>query len=180
MAILPGQFNSDEYDDMGTFDAIPQEDCKDWFIMHIEDSSIKPTKKALDEAGIDAQDSYSDAELNSFSGLRLNLQFKVLAGKYKDRTVFNGLNIKNSNPQAVEISQKELATICRAVGRVNIQDSAELHGIPMRVKLGYKPANAQYDASNTFKNYEPHDGSPIESGSEATPSKPVGKKKLFD
>ena len=162
MAMLPGEFNSEDHDEMGTFDALPA----DWYIMMIEESDIKPTKKALD-----AHDGNADLPIEQYSGQRLNLKFKVLGGEFGDRTVFNGLNIKNPNPQAVEISQKELTSICRAVGKVSIKDSNELHGIPMKVKLGIKPASAQYDAQNTFKAYEKYDGAPIQAASSASPSK---------
>jgi len=171
MAMLPSQFNSEEHDDMGTFDALPAE----VYTMSIVDSNIKPTKKALEAAGGNA-----DLPVEQYSGLRLNLQFKIMGGEFDGRSVWNGLNIKNPNPQAVEISQKELATITRACGKVNVQDSAELHGIPLKVKLGIKPASAQYEAQNTFKSYEAHDGSPIQQAAAGDVKNPSGKKKLFN
>jgi hypothetical protein len=149
MAMLPSSFNSEQHDDMGSFEPIPVGD----YVLVIEDSELKPSKAALKDA-----DGNADLPLESYHSLRLNLKFKVVGGDYDGRIIFNGLNIKNPNAQAVEISQKELATICRAVGKVNIRDSAELHGIPMKGKVGIKAASAQYDAQNVIKSYAKFDG----------------------
>lgn len=170
MAKLPGSFNSEEHDDMGTFDALPAGD----YSAMISDSNIKPTKAALEENNGNA-----DLPISNYSGLRLNLTFKIMGGEFDGRTVFNGLNVKNPSAQAVEISQKELATICRAVGKVSVEDSTELHGIPLIIKLGIKPATAQYSEQNTFKGYERHTGA-IPQGAVASPTNSQKGKKLFE
>jgi hypothetical protein len=154
MAQLPSSFNSEQHDDMGSFDVIPIDE----YVAMIDDSSIKPSKKAVEDANGNA-----DLPLDSYHSLRLNFKFKVIGGEYDGRFVFAGLNIKNPNAQAVEISQKELATICRAAGKVTIGDSAELHNIPMVIKVGIKPASTQYEAQNVIKGYKPYDGTPIAS-----------------
>lgn len=178
MAMLPGSFNSEEHDDMDSYDIIPEGE----YVAMIDESTIKPTKKALEEAGNNA-----DLPLENYSGLRLNLRFKIMGGDYDGKYIFNGLNIKNPNPVAVEISQKELATICRAVGKVSIQDSAELHNTPMSIKVKVKPATAQYEAQNAIKSYEPFKGGSIPPatnkvagagvGGAASPNKPSGGQK---
>lgn len=175
MALLPGAFNSKEHDDMGSFEPIPAGE----YTAQIVESAIKPTKKALDE-----KNGNEELAMEAYSGLRLNLQFKVMGGEYDGSTVWVGLNIKNPNPQAVEISQKELATICRAVGKVSVQDSAELHGIPMLIKVAIKPASSQYDAQNVIKGYKAHTGAiPTSAVAPEPKSSDTGQrkgKKLFD
>jgi len=161
MAMLPGAFNSEEHEEMGTFEVLPA----DWYVSMIQESTIKPTKKALEE-----KNGNDELPADQYSGLRLNLKFKIMGGEFDGRTLFEGLNIKNPNAQAVEISQKTLTSICKAVGKVSINDSEELHGIPMKIKLGIKPASAQYDAQNTFKAFEKYDGA-VPSGTSGSKSK---------
>ena len=48
------------------------------------------------------------------------------------------LNLWNPNPQTVEIAQRELNSICHAVGKLRVADTEELHGIPMMVTLGFQ------------------------------------------
>lgn len=150
MAQLPSSFDSNKHDDMG-YDPIPNGE----YVAAITKSELKLT--------------------NDKQGQRLVLYFKVQEGKYKGRTLFTGLNIVNKSAQAVEIAQKELATICRACGRVKINDSDELHGIPMKVSVGTEPATAQYAAKNIITNYKRIDGAaPVSTGSSRAPKPEEG------
>jgi len=47
-----------------------------------------------------------------------------------------------------------LASICRAVGRTKINDSAELHKIPCIIKVKIRPAKGEYEASNDIVSYK--------------------------
>ena len=55
----------------------------------------------------------------------------------------------------VEIAQRELNSICHAVGKLRVADTEELHGIPMKVKLGFEKDNAE---RNEPKGYKPAAG----------------------
>ena len=139
MAELPAAFDSNQHDDMmGAFDAIPAEDCQQHFLAHVTASSIKDTQAK--------------------TGKYISLEITILEGKYKGRKVWTNLNIINPNPVAVEIAQKELATLCRACGKAQIQDTAELHGIPFLMKLKVVPARGDYPAKNEPCGYAPVDG----------------------
>lgn len=102
----------------------------------ITESEVKPTK-----AG---------------DGQFLNLKVEVIEGEYSGRIIFVILNLWNPNPKAVEIANRELATIVAAVGRPGAQDSAELHNIPMTVTVGIQEGQGQYGPSNRIKNYKPY------------------------
>jgi hypothetical protein len=68
----------------------------------------------------------------------LSLEFNIVGGgnnQFNGRKLFSNLNLFNPNPKAVEIANRELATICRAIGVMNIQDSSQLHNKPMVVKV---------------------------------------------
>jgi hypothetical protein len=51
------------------------------------------------------------------TGDRLNFTFKILAGEFKGRQLFVGLNLNHENEQANQISARELKSICDAVGK---------------------------------------------------------------
>jgi hypothetical protein len=87
----------------------------------------------------------------------INLEFEVQDGDQKGRHFWAMLNLWNSNEQAVQIAQRELNSICHAVGKLRIDDSEELHGIPMRVSLKVDD-NAQYGKQNRTTGYKPLNG----------------------
>jgi hypothetical protein len=140
MAELPDVFSVDEdTPKMKEFGLMPTV----WYLGHIKKSEIKKTK-----AG---------------TGLRLNLQVTIESSEednFKDddcknnnRIVFVGLNIKNPSAQAVEISQRELASICSACGVSDVEDSDELHDISFGFKLGIEKGNDGYEDKNVIKKY---------------------------
>jgi hypothetical protein len=79
---------------------------------------------------------------------------EVIEGQYAGRKVFDRLNLKNPNSVAVEIAQRSLSSICRAIGVTNPKDSSDLCDKPLMIKLAVKPADGQYSASNEIKGYE--------------------------
>ncbi|WRH62069.1 MAG: DUF669 domain-containing protein [Fuscovulum sp.] len=86
----------------------------------------------------------------------VNVEFEVMEGQAAGRRFWTMLNLWNSNQQAVEIAQRELNSICHAVGKLRVSSSEELHGIPMRVTLGQKTDS--YGTKNTVKGYAPMNG----------------------
>lgn len=136
---LPNSFVADG-DEMGSFDTIPS----DTYPFMIVKSEIALTKAAK-------------AAKNPALGQLLKMQAKIIAGEFKDRIVFIQLNIVNENEQAVEISNKELTSICKAVGKKSIKDSNEVHGIPFMGKIGIETdENGKYPDKNVFLGYGPY------------------------
>lgn len=68
-------------------------------------------------------------------GMRLNLTLQILSGKYQNRTVFDGLNVKNKSAAAEQIGKSQLKALCVAVNVPDPQTSEELHNKPFTVKL---------------------------------------------
>ncbi len=149
-----GSFDATQHDPTQSYDPIPAGKYRAMVV----DSEVKPTK-----AG---------------TGHLLKLTWEVLEGEYKGRKVFDNVNIDNPNPQAVEIAQKQLSAICRACGRLQISDSAEIHDIPCVIKVAVRPASGDYDAQNTIKAVEPVGAaSAAAHAAPAAASAPVGQKK---
>jgi hypothetical protein len=100
-------------------------------------------------------------------GQYLNLRVEIIEGEYQGRIIFVILNLWNPNPKAVEIANRELATIVAAVGKPGAQNSEELHNIPMTIKVGIQPGQGEYGPSNRIKNYLPY------SAQQAAPAAPI-------
>lgn len=136
------------------FDPIPG----GWYDAKITGSEVKPTKDG--------------------SGMRLNLTFEVIGGEFNGRKVFEGLNIKNKSEKAQQISQENLSAICHAVGVLNLVQSEQLHGHPMKIKVKVKPAVDGYEARNEIAaweniNHKTNGGTPG-AASAATTQRPSG------
>jgi hypothetical protein len=109
-----------------------------WYNLIIDESNAVPTK---------------DGNPNH---LRLVLRFSVMDGPHQGRKIFNGLNIRHTNIQTMEIANRELSSIAAAVGIPYVQDSQQLHNLPMkgRVKTRKDPTG-QYDDQSEIKSYKP-------------------------
>lgn len=106
-----------------------------WYDAKIDESEMKPTKDG--------------------SGAYLKLRFSIIGGKHNNQKVFQNLNLKNANPTAVEIAQKQLSAICHSVNVLQLQNSAQLHGIPLKIKVKVrKDPTGQYEDSNEISGYE--------------------------
>lgn len=131
MAKLPSAFNANDHEKMGDYSAIPAGEYE-----------AKITASESKESNNNPENHY------------WKLTFEVISGDYKGRKLFKNLNLVNTNPTAVEIANKELSTICEAVGKVAIKDTAELHGIPMKIKVKVTEATAKYPEGNDISYYE--------------------------
>ena len=81
-------------------------------------------------------------------GQYLWLELDVLEGPLAGRKLFDRLNLVNASAQTVEIAQRTLSAICHATGRLQVQDSDELHLIPMIADVTIKPPKNGYGESN--------------------------------
>lgn len=75
--------------------------------------------------------------------------------EYAGRKLFNNYNLENESAQAQEIGQKQFASLCRAIGVSDVEDSEELHlkGYTVRVALGRPSKDGQYPARAEIKRY---------------------------
>lgn len=143
MANLPGSFNTQGTEKMNDFSTIPAGE----YLASVVKSDVVLTKKAK-EAN------------NPNLGQLLKLQWKVLAGKYKGKILFTQINIVNENQQAVEIGEKEFATIRDALGVNNVTQTEQLHGIPALLTVGIE-SSANYPDKNVINFYKKADGADI-------------------
>lgn len=97
----------------------------------------------------------------------INLEWEVYDGDCKGRRFWSMLNLWNANATAVEIAQREFNSICHAVGKLKVQDTEELHSIPMRVTLGQRKQDG-YDPQNIIKAIKPMNAAPTTSAPPVT------------
>lgn len=116
--------------DQGIGDPLPT----GWYNVQMDESEMKPTQDG--------------------TGAYLKVRFSVLDGQYQGRKVWEQLNLRNNNPQTVEIAQKQLSAICHAVGVLKPAKSEELHGKPLKIRVGQKKAEGGYDAGNRIMAYK--------------------------
>lgn len=135
MPKLPNSFKPKEHDDMKDFSLLPKDD----YLCAIKKSEMKPTQSN--------KDGDTDNEM-------LAMEAHILEGKFKDRILFINLNLVNESEQAVEISNEELGTLCRACGiDEEIDDSDELHGIPFIASVYIKKGKKDRSDSNEISMY---------------------------
>lgn len=84
-------------------------------------------------------------------GQYLWLMLDILEGPHQGRKVFDQLNLVNSNPTTVEIAQRTLSAICHATGKMQVNDSEELHLIPMTIQVTVKPPRDGYAEKNAIR-----------------------------
>jgi Protein of unknown function (DUF669) len=126
------------------------------YVVQIVTSEMRPTKDGM--------------------GQLLWLELDVLEGEFAGRKLFDRLNLVNANPTTVEIAQRTLSAICHAVGKMQVDDSEQLHLIPLMADVKVQPPKNGYDASNTLR-YMPLDQQRPAPRPVASPARPAAAAK---
>ena len=125
------------------------------------DFTVNPNEVESDGYDLLPQDEYvaiieeSDYKANSNnSGKMLKLTYQIIEGNFKGQKLWENLNLEHPSAQAVEISRKALNSILLAVGIDGLKDSAQLHNIPMTIKVGVKGKETDtYGIQNVIKKH---------------------------
>lgn len=114
------------------------------------------------------------AENSARTGHFLKLELTILDGDQAGRKLFDRLNLDNPNQTAREIAERTLNAICVATGKMAVQQSEELHGIPMVIKVKVDPprtANGkEYGPSNSIGAYKARGGGVASFGGSPAPA----------
>ena len=87
------------------------------------------------------------------TGAYILLTFEVASGKYRRKWVREYLNLWNPNEQAVEIAQRKLGQLCKALGIEHLSDTDELLNRGVQAKIYTKPGSNGYEAQNAIGGY---------------------------
>lgn len=128
MAIL--NFNANEVEPSRELEPIPAGK----YVAVITDSEMKDTR-----AG---------------TGRYLQLEFEITDGEFAGRKVWARLNIENRNPEAVRMARADLSAICRAVNVLTPNDSADLHNLPLVIKVHCRKDKNTGEITNDIRGYE--------------------------
>lgn len=138
-SVFSGGFDASKVEPTTQFDPLP----KGKYLVIITASEVKDTKDR--------------------TGQYLQLTHEVIDGQYKGRKLWSRLNIRNRSKEAEDIAHRQLSGLCRATGVMNLQDSSQLHNIPViaDVKVskegdqnditGYASANGGAQQSGGFQ-----------------------------
>lgn len=149
MANLGGTYQADPNNVQGDYTPVPAGD----YLVQIDSSDIKDAKKP--------------------GNRYIQLDMVIMEGPEAGRKLTDRLNLWNDNQQAVDIAQRSLNALCVAVGKLSIEDSSELHGIPMIATVKVDPAKPYTDnngdqkpgsPSNSIRTYKPRSAAPAASG----------------
>lgn len=151
MADLRG-FDANNVEPAGDFEPIPAGK----YLAVITESEMKPTK-----AG---------------TGNYLQLTFQVIEGPYANRRLWARLNLDNTNETARKIAQGELSAICRAVGVLAPNDSAELHNLPLVIQVRCKKRNDTDEITNEIRGFATREASSEQPRQQASGTTPPWKR----
>jgi hypothetical protein len=87
------------------------------------------------------------------NGQYIKLRYDIVGPTHQGRVVFGNLSIRNPNPKAEEIGRQQLRDIMLAGGLKHLQDTDELVGISLEIKLEIRN-DPQYGASNEVKGHK--------------------------
>ena len=96
----------------------------------------------------------SEMKDSKSGGKFLEMEFQVVEGEHKGRSVWGRLNLKNANKTAEDIAKAELSAICHAVGIMKPQDSSDFHNKRLFVVVKLKERDDKPGVlSNEIKGY---------------------------
>jgi len=87
------------------------------------------------------------------NGQYIKLRYDIVGPTHQGRVVFGNLNIRNPNAKAEEIGRQQLRDIMLAGGLKRLQDTDELVGISLEIKLDIRN-DPTYGASNEIKAFK--------------------------
>ena len=131
MANLGQSFNTSEMPQGdNNFEPIPA----GWYTCTIGSAEIKDTK-----AG---------------TGQYIAIRYNVTGPTHEGRVIFGNINFRNPNPKAQEIGIQQLGDIMRGIGLASLEDTDQLIGGQLEIKVKISPPNNGYEASNDVSGFK--------------------------
>ena len=131
--------------------------------MPVSEKSYEPLPAGWYTASITA------AELKNTkagTGQYIAIRYDIIGPTHQGRIVFGNLNIRNPNATAEGIGRQQLGEIMRAIGIAKVQDTDELIGGQLSIKIAIK-VSEQYGDQNEVRAFKAIAGS--------TPPAPAAK-----
>ena len=100
--------------------------------IEVENTDFSPLAPGKYDAIISAA---AEKSTKAGTGKYLSVEFTVTSVQNEGRRVWLNLNLVNPNPVAVEIAQKELALLCKAIGVMQVSDESQLVDKALTIKV---------------------------------------------
>lgn len=94
----------------------------------------------------------SKAELGqtkSGTGTKIDMRYDITGPTHEGRIVFGSVNIRNQSQKAEEIGRQQLGEIMRAIGLAKVEDTDQLIGGTVQIKIKIRRATEQ-DKANGY------------------------------
>lgn len=134
MAFLGDTYRTEDMPESAGFDPLPA----GWYTATIAGAELKDTK-----AG---------------TGQYIAIRYDITGPSHEGRVVFGNINIRNPNPKAEEIARQQLGDIMRAIGVPAVQDTDQLIGGSLAIKLSIRKSE-EYGDQNEVKGHKAIEGS---------------------
>jgi len=135
MARLDIGFSADELpESRGDYEPLPE----GWYSAEIGDAEIRVTKDG--------------------TGQYIRCRYNITGPTKAGRVVFGNLNIMNKSQKAEEIGRQQLGELMRCIGLGRIEDTDQLIGCPLQIKLSIRPAENGYAAQNEVRGFRVAEG----------------------
>ena len=98
------------------------------------------------------------------TGQKIDIRYDITGPSQQGRVVFQAVNIRNQSQKAEEIGRQQLGDIMRAIGLAKVNDTDQLIGGHVNIKLAIRDKRTDektgktYDASNEVKAYRAING----------------------
>ena len=90
--------------------------------------------------------------MKSGNGMGFNLEFEIISGECKGRKVFAWITFEHrTSPDAQRIGREQLSAICRAVGVTQLNDTAQLHNLPLLIVVAFDKNDPTRNIIKGFK-----------------------------
>ena len=111
-------------------------------------------------------------ETKAKTGYYLEFTFQIVEGEFKERRIWDRLNLWNANKTAVKIANQRLAEIRQATGVLNPSSSEELHDKPLLLKVVTRTRSDTGELTNEIKKVSSVASVPVETKPETTNASP--------
>lgn len=114
-------------------------------------------------------------ETNKGDGQYIKLRYDITGPSHEGRVVFGNLNISNPNETAQRIGQQQLGQLMKAGKLDAIEDTDQLVGLDLQIKLKIQPAKGEYGPSNNITAFKTGDSAPAKEAAAGGKSLPWTK-----
>ncbi len=95
------------------------------------------------------------------TGQMIAVRYDIVGPTHQGRVIFGNINIRNKSSDAERIGREQLGSIMRAIGLKRLEDTDQLIGGELEIKVKTQPASGQYEARNDISGFKAIAGSPL-------------------